>query len=253
MIPNYDDLYKSISADNVSRTLLNVLFMTSDEDEYKPCSFDTIKESMLTLEERLFIKSLNLDIINKDYDMSTNTYCNKNMRIFYLPDNYIKTQDGRIDPTGIRHYVFKKHGVSGDNTFYTVVFDKRFKGDDKKAFKLCRYIIDLYLLSYNNNDPNYSFSTLYFDDIITGSIVQFEYCAAVFKALDKALNLKFNDYNVFVKDEWYNYKIDGVELNEELLSKIYTWAITTDNDNAELDRKNIIEDIFDYNMKENIM
>ena len=255
MIPIYDDLYKSISSVNVAKTLINVVKMTQDNDDDRyDGTFDHIKPSMITLEESLFIKSLNLDI-TEDYDLVSNTYCNRNIRVFYFPDRDITNQDGSIDSTGIKHFIFRKNSsvTSDNNTFYTVVFDRRFKGDNKLAFKLCRYIIDLYLLCYNDNDPNFSFSTIYFDNVVSGSIAQFEYCAAVFKALDKTFNLKFNDFDVYIKDNYYNYKLSGIEIDTNLLNKIYTWAITLDNANEDLDREHIIEQIFDYNMKENIL
>jgi hypothetical protein len=133
------------------------------------------------------------------------------------------------------------------NNFITIVADKRFANDEVELFRLCKDIIEIYIMKDNNFDNCYNILDKNIQlNYINSTLATVEYCRTIFVVLDEIFNLKYGDFDRFVKDRVSQYNItENVLLTEDILREIYDWSISDKDNNTTRDL--LVEKLFEYN------
>lgn len=248
-LPVYNNLYKRYDM-NYSRIgwfILNAVLPVIRGDYDKS---NSLKSDMLSLEEKILLKSLKLEKDNEDdkIDLDTDSCC-----IYGSKFRFIFIRNGLIlnSNTGCKCIRFTRLDDSNNiNSFVTTIADKRFANDEVELFRLCKNIIDLYITQDNNFNKYYNVSGKNIQlDYINSSLATVEYCRAIFVVLDEIFNLKYGDFDRFIKGHISYYIItEKIWLTEDILREIYDWAISDHENNTTRDL--LVEKLFENNFSD---
>jgi hypothetical protein len=214
---------------------------------------NSLKSDMLSLEEKILLKSLKLEKDHEDdkIDLSTDSCCiyGSEFRFIFVRNARITNSNAGCMCLGFTRFENEEYLKTNNNinNFITIVADKRFANDEVELFRLCKDIIEIYIMKDNNFDNCYNILDKNIQlNYINSTLATVEYCRTIFVVLDEIFNLKYGDFDRFVKDRVSQYNItENVLLTEDILREIYDWSISDKDNNTTRDL--LVEKLFEYN------